>query len=472
MNRMDLYSIKAWWGNLSFDYAFSPSVGFFRGDFNDVRLDQERFGTVFNAHSVNAFNNFITMAGLVDLHLKGYSYTWTHKYASKMSKLDRFLIIDGLLSVFPSLSPLCLDRHLSDHRLILMRELDVDYGPTPFQIYHSYRLCDLEKMIDQGRGNEGLINDRSKLLKELQDLISSASLDVAQKAKICWSIKGDENSKYFHGVLNKKRFSNRTTPRLILETQYSTLLSLDQKDDLERNVSYDEIKRAVWDCGTNKSPGPNGFTFQFFRRYWYLIDQDVVDIISDFFSSSKFPQGCNSSFITLIPKTPDAKVVKDFRPISLIGNVYKIIAKILANRLSLVILDLISDVQSTFVSNRQILDDPFILNELLSWCKYKKIKAMIFKVDFEKAFDSVRCFFLASGLKINLNKSKLMGIGIPQDEVIMAADYRQKRVEVIFKYFSLDVNNHLRTSNNLIFRSRIPTRIDLKTTFMSQILNA
>ncbi|GJW55746.1 putative ribonuclease H-like domain-containing protein [Tanacetum coccineum] len=98
--------------------------------------------------------------------------------------------------------------------------------------------------------------------------------------------------------------------------------------------------------------------------------------------------------LLLIPKKHDAKFVKDYRPISLIGCFYKIVSKILANRLKMVISELISDVQSAFVSNRQILDGPFILNELISWCKAHKSKAMIFKVDFEKAFDSVRWDFL------------------------------------------------------------------------------
>ncbi|GKC31132.1 RNA-directed DNA polymerase, eukaryota, partial [Tanacetum coccineum] len=83
----------------------------------------------------------------------------------------------------------------------------------------------------------------------------------------------------------------------------------------------------------------------------------------------------------------------------LIGSIYKIIAKILANRLSLVIPDLISELQTAFVPNRQILDGPFILNELISWCKHKKVNAMIFKVDFEKAFDSVRWEYLDDILK-------------------------------------------------------------------------
>ncbi|GKA41648.1 RNA-directed DNA polymerase, eukaryota, reverse transcriptase zinc-binding domain protein [Tanacetum coccineum] len=127
--------------------------------------------------------------------------------------------------------------------------------------------------------------------------------------------------------------------------------------------------------------------------------QDIVVAVTEFFSSGKFPPGCNSTFIALIPKIHDAKIIKNFLPISLIGSIYKILAKILANRLSLVILDLINEVQTAFVPNQQILDGPFILNELISWCKHKKVNAMIFKVDFEKGFDSVRCDYFDDILK-------------------------------------------------------------------------
>ncbi|GJW49125.1 RNA-directed DNA polymerase, eukaryota, reverse transcriptase zinc-binding domain protein [Tanacetum coccineum] len=90
-------------------------------------------------------------------------------------------------------------------------------------------------------------------------------------------------------------------------------------------------------------------------------------------------------------------MMKDFRPITLIGSLYKIIAKILANRLVVVLEDL--DVQSAFVAKRHILDGPFILNELFQWCKMKKKHTMIFKVDFEKAYDSVRWDYLDDVLK-------------------------------------------------------------------------
>ncbi|GJY10404.1 RNA-directed DNA polymerase, eukaryota [Tanacetum coccineum] len=82
-----------------------------------------------------------------------------------------------------------------------------------------------------------------------------------------------------------------------------------------------------------------------------------------FFMYGEIPNGCNSNFIALIPKILDANMVKDFRPI-------------------------------TFVADRQILDGPFILDEVLQWCRRKKKHALIFKVDFEKAFDSVRWDFV------------------------------------------------------------------------------
>nr|GFA90722.1 RNA-directed DNA polymerase, eukaryota [Tanacetum cinerariifolium] len=143
------------------------------GDFNEVRCSRDRMGTVFNAHGAKDFNRFISNSGLVELQLEGFSFTWSHPSAKKMSKLNY---------------------------------------------------------------------------------------------------------------------------------EFPTKLSPDQASDLERTVSNIEVRNAVWDCGDNKSPGPDGFTFEFFHG-------------------------------------------------------------------------------------------PFIINELLSWCKQKKQKAMVFKVDLAKAYDSVRWDF-------------------------------------------------------------------------------
>ncbi|GJS94304.1 RNA-directed DNA polymerase, eukaryota [Tanacetum coccineum] len=354
------------------------------GDFNEVQTEQERFGSMFNVQGANVFNNFIAMTKLIGLPLRGYSYTLAHKSATKMSKLDRFLISKGLLALFPYLTGLCLDRHLSYHRPILKKFQLLKYtiknwskeNKTKLNVIKlavQDKLSEVDKILDQSGGNANLLNHRSSLLKDLQDINSIKVLELSQKAKLAirgilvdgeWIV---DPSKVKYEFLNHftKQFLKPQTPQISIGFQFPSRLQ-----------------------------SPDGYSFEFFRKFWNLIDQEVVATVSEFFASGKFPPGCNSSFIALIHKIQDAKVVKDYRPISLIGSMYKIITKILANRLSLVMPDIISDVQSVFISNRQILNGPFILNELLSWCKYKKVNSMIFNVDFEKAFDSSRWDYL------------------------------------------------------------------------------
>ena len=108
------------------------------GDFNEVRFERERMGSVFNQHGANIFNSFILNSNLVEVQLEGYDFTWSHPSASKMSKLDRFLVSEGLISIFPHMSAICLDRHLSDHRPIFLRDVIADYGAIPFKLYHSW----------------------------------------------------------------------------------------------------------------------------------------------------------------------------------------------------------------------------------------------------------------------------------------------------------------------------------------------
>ncbi|GJX46035.1 RNA-directed DNA polymerase, eukaryota [Tanacetum coccineum] len=336
------------------------------GDFNEVRCVEDRFGSEFNAQSANEFNCFISNSGLIEIQLEGYSFTWSLQSAKKMSKLDRFLVSDGLLSVFPHLSGICLDRHLSDHRPILLREVIFDYGPSPFRVYHSWlnfqdfdkmvletwnnididdrnkmvrfkkklqilkkkirlwvndyrkkqsghleelrsNLRDIDKELDQGGTNEVILQRRLEILKNLHDINSANARDYMQKAKIQWAIEGDENSKFFHGIINRKRanlaikgvmvdgdwvddpcrvkeefrlhFANRfrapVDTRYKLNYTFPNKLQPDQMATLESPVSRDEVRNAVWGCGENKSPGPDGFSFEFFRKFWDTVE-DVL----------------------------------------------------------------------------------------------------------------------------------------------------------------------------------------------------
>ncbi|GKF72149.1 hypothetical protein Tco_0208263 [Tanacetum coccineum] len=122
-------------------------------------------------------------------------------------------------------------------------------------------------MIDKCLSNNDIINERISLLKDIHDLDKRHSSDLAQKAKIQWAIEGDENSNYFHGIINKKRsqlairgvlvdgewiehFSNRfsmpTGQTINLDSHMFQKISIDQNADLESDVSLEEIKKAVW----------------------------------------------------------------------------------------------------------------------------------------------------------------------------------------------------------------------------------
>nr|GEY04579.1 RNA-directed DNA polymerase, eukaryota [Tanacetum cinerariifolium] len=383
------------------------------GDFNEVRYSSDRYGLAFNVHGANVFNSFIFNAGLVEVPLDGFSKfvedVWNESPNNASNAMVCFM---GKLKYLK----------------VKIREWNKNNMASRKNIKDNY-MADLkvvEGIIDDGKGNEEIVLKTAEIVKNLHHIDKLYSLEMAQKAKVKWAIEGDENSSFFHGTLSKKRnvlsvrgimvdgiwiddpalvkhefllhfrrrFNKLDATCVHIQSSFSNRLSLDQSNELESEVSNEEIKRGVWDCGTEKALGPDGYTFRFYRHFWYLIENDVYNAVKCFFRHGEFSKGCNSNFIALIPKIPDANLVKDFCPISLIGSLYKIIVKVLANRLTGKLGDLIHEVQFAFITDRQILDGPFILDEVIRWCKRKKSQALVFKVDFEKAYDSVRWDFL------------------------------------------------------------------------------
>ncbi|XP_071715131.1 uncharacterized protein [Rutidosis leptorrhynchoides] len=161
----------------------------------------------------------------------------------------------------------------------------------------------------------------------------------------------------------------------------------------EKRFDEKEVRDAILDCASNKAPGTDGFNLRFFKKYWEIIKHDL-DSISWFWEKGEISRGCNSSFVTLIPKIVDPQLIVDYRPISLISSYYKIIAKLLSNHLRNVIPSLVGLEQSAFLKGRFIHDGALIVNECIDFLKWKKQKGFIFKVGFEKAFDSINWDFL------------------------------------------------------------------------------
>ncbi|GJT61376.1 RNA-directed DNA polymerase, eukaryota [Tanacetum coccineum] len=169
----DLSEKKMLWDYLSYVIAQWEGEVVVMGDFNEVRKKDERFGSVFNVHGANAFNLFISNAGLEEVPLGGCSYTWCHKSASKMSKLERFLISESLMNSCPNIFAITLERFLSDHRPILMRESHYDYGPVPFRFFHYwFEIKGFDKFVKDSWKEAVVVepNAMTKLMKKLKHL--------------------------------------------------------------------------------------------------------------------------------------------------------------------------------------------------------------------------------------------------------------------------------------------------------------
>eukprot|EP00253_Pinus_taeda_P028879 PITA_28879 len=128
-------------------------------------------------------------------------------------------------------------------------------------------------------------------------------------------------------------------------------------DSLLSPVTEEEITNVVWSMEPNKAPGPDGFSAHFYRICWEIIKIDLFRMVRGILRKAKVGGGINSTFLALIPKETNPRTFDRYRPISLCNTSYKIVAKLLANRIKPLLPKLISQAQGGFVKGRQILDN-------------------------------------------------------------------------------------------------------------------
>ncbi|GAU44264.1 hypothetical protein TSUD_400110 [Trifolium subterraneum] len=202
---------------------------------------------------------------------------------------------------------------------------------------------------------------------------------------------------HFQNHFRKVQFSQPDISGL----SFSTVSELDS-EELIKPFLLEEIKSAIWDCDSFKSPGPDGVNLGFFKDFWEVLKIDLLNFFSEFHRQGILSKGLNSTFIALIPKVESPQRVVDFRPIALVSSVYKILSKVLANRLRNVIGNIVSKSKSAFIKGRQILDGVLIANEVVDDAKCNNKDLLLFKVDFEKAYESVDWDYL-SDVMIKMN---------------------------------------------------------------------
>ena len=183
---------------------------------------------------------------------------------------------------------------------------------------------------------------------------------------------------------------------------WSSRLLEEEREVLEEDVTRKEVEVSLWSVKPFKSPGPDGYHAGFYQRNWHIVKDSVVKLVAKIFESRSMPSHLNKTLITLIPKCPGADCLSLFRPISLCNTIYKLVTKVLVNRIRPMLNNLVSPLQTAFVPGRKGMDNMIIVQELIHTMKQKKEKQgyMAIKVDLEKAYDRLEWHFIRDMLNM------------------------------------------------------------------------
>ncbi|KAL9449935.1 hypothetical protein AB3S75_011797 [Citrus x aurantiifolia] len=227
-------------------------------------------------------------------------------------------------------------------------------------------------MEGEGRLNGERQRERCETKQQLEYIVFREEVIWRQKAKVHWAKEGDCNSKFFHQIV-KGRLSRNSINRL----EIGDGSIVEDKAAIENQILED------------KSPGSDGFSLAVYQDCWDVIKQDLLAVFREFYKSGVVNSSTNSTFICLIPKKNEPSKLSEFRLISLVTSLCKIISKVLSLRLKEVLEESISYSQGAFVRDRHILDAVLVANEAVKEYRKCKRSGLVFKIDFEKAYDHV-----------------------------------------------------------------------------------
>ncbi|KAL5567823.1 hypothetical protein UlMin_024398 [Ulmus minor] len=299
-------------------------------------------------------------------------------------------------------------------------------------------------LLDKVLSNDNW-KEHQRLEKELDVLRYKEERYWQQRSKDTWLKCGDRNSKFFHQKASARQVKNRMEGLFDINEQwctdeegmariavnyFQTLFASSSPsisnlarvlDTVEPRVTQDinaqlekpfipaDVKTAIFQMAPSKSPGADGMSALFYHNYWHVVGDEVATACLGVLNEGMSLASTNETLISLIPKVKNPIRITDYRPISLCNVIYKIISKMLSNRLRLVMNNVISEEQSAFIPGRLISDNAIIGFECLHAIKRKRSKKkgyLALKLDMAKAFDRVEWSFV-QGIMLKLGFSEV-----------------------------------------------------------------
>ena len=246
------------------------------------------------------------------------------------------------------------------------------------------------------------------MVRRRRNLISEIKTDDGQRIHSRQEIKA-----YFSARFHQVFQSSHLQVPSHLEGLLSPCISEARNNEISRIPDATEIREVVWSMHPLKASGPDGLPGLFFKKYWPIVGDQMEVAIQSFFRDGWLLKNSNHTFITLIPKRQAACNFNHFRPISLCNFYYKIISKIIVNRMRPLLSKIIDLSQVAFVPNHWIAKNVFLAQEIVhSFKKSKRKKGSVgFKLDFHKAYDYLEWDFIIKvlgALGFNQNVSNLI----------------------------------------------------------------
>ncbi|GLT73742.1 hypothetical protein SLA2020_455790 [Shorea laevis] len=292
-------------------------------------------------------------------------------------------------------------------------------------------------MLRRCRNSDATYHEEQQIIQDMEEWLEREETMWKQRSCEIWLQEGDRNTKFFHRRASRRRDRNKVERQqdengewkseqselqTITINYFNNLFSSSHPSNIElvtgclkpcvlnkdnafllQEFTELEISKVLFQMHPSKALGPDDLSPMFFQHFWSTIKDDVIKPCLQYLNHGiAFPRSLNLTHIVLIPKNNDPKMMKDFRPISLCNVIYRVIAKVLANRLKLILPNVISQEQSAFLPNRLITDNFLIAYKVLHYMRarrHRKRGWQVVKLDMSKAFDRVEWPYLEAVMK-------------------------------------------------------------------------
>ena len=369
--------------------------------FNSSLLEDEDYINEFKANIENYRNKYLYLDDkglrwdLMKMEIRGFTIAYAKRKAKKKRNEEKKL--EEQLNELLGQSAQC---KTNPHLRTKIQSIQMRLKRITDQKVKGAILRSKARWVEYGEKNTRYFLNLEKKKGEKKTIIKLKLNDEMETEDQEIILREEEN---FYRALYESSNINIATPEsnTFFENELINPLSDKNANICEGKITKEECKKALNEMGIGKSPGSDGLTSEFYKRFWDVVGEDVVKSINNAFDKGELSICQKRGIITLLPKKDKpTDVLNNLRPVTLLNVDYKIATKVIANRLAKVLPDIISPNQTGYVKNRYIGENVRLISDVIDYTKAKQTHGIALFLDFKKAFDSIEWEYLHKVLDV------------------------------------------------------------------------